>query len=104
MKNGLIFSIIAHVVIVGFLSYKYNYRKAPQIDLTTAVRVDMVGLPNKKNDFAMPTKSQSPKAVEPPSTLKDIKKENLPLKDKKEIENEKALNLLFQQTVLLFLE
>ncbi len=94
MKAGLIFSIIVHAVIVGFLSFKFNFRKNPQIDLTSAVRVDMVALPNKKNDFAMPTKNQTPAPkVEPPSTVKDIKKENLPLKDKKAAVEDKAISL-----------
>lgn len=94
MKAGLIFSLVAHIVIVVLLSFKFNFRKTPQIDLTTAVRVDMVSLPNKKNDFAMPTKNQSPAPkIEPPSTVKDIKKEKLPLKDKKATVEDKAIGL-----------
>ena len=96
MKHGLIFSIIAHLVVISFLSYKFNFQKKSQIDLTSAVRVDMVALPNKKNDFAMPTKNQTPPAPTPkpaPETVKDIKKENLPLKDKKTTQNEKEINL-----------
>lgn len=98
MKAGLIFSIIAHVVVIAVLSYRFNFRKAPQIDLTTAVRVDMVGLPNKKNDFALPTKNQSTKVKEntkpePKDSIKDIKKEALPVKDKKQLAQEKEISL-----------
>lgn len=94
MKAGLIFSIIAHILIVVFLGFRFDFRKTPAIDLTTAVRVDMIGLPNKKNDFAMPTKNQSPSTPQPaPETVKDIKKESLPLKDKKAEQKEKEISL-----------
>lgn len=94
MKYGLIFSIIAHIVIFGFLSFKFNFKKPSQIDLTTAVRVDMVALPNKKDNFSMPTKNQTPAPkVEPLPNIKDIKKENLPLKDKKAVAEDKAISL-----------
>ena len=81
MKKGLIYSLIGHLVILSFLAVKFNFRKPPQIDLTTAVRVDMVGLPDKKNEVALPTKNQNSES--------DSKKEILPIKDKKipEIEN-----------------
>jgi colicin import membrane protein len=75
MKNGLIYSLIGHVFILLFLGAKFNLRKPPRIDLTTAVRVDMVGLPDKKNDVALPTKNQSP--------IPETKKNDLDVKEKK---------------------
>lgn len=98
MKHGLIFSIIAHVLFVAFFSLKFSFHKKPQIDLSSAVRVDMVALPNKKSDFALPTKDQTPQPQQPTAktvseTIKDIKKENLPLKDKKSVQNEKEIGL-----------
>ena len=78
MNKGLIYSLVGHIVIVLFFAVKFNFRKPPQIDLTTAVRVDMVGLPDKKTEIALPTKNQMP-AHDP----KNEKKEILLAKDKK---------------------
>ena len=94
MKAGLIFSIIGHIFIIAILGYRFNFRKTPKIDLSSAVRVDMVALPDKKNDFKLPTKNQDPPALKPaPETVKDIKKESLPVKDKKAEQNEKEISL-----------
>lgn len=83
MNKGLIYSLIGHVVIVLFLAVKFNFRKQPQIDLSTAVRVDMVGLPDKKTEMELPTKFQTP-AHDPKNDKK------VPEVDTKEVSLKKA--------------
>ncbi len=55
-NQGIIVSFTIHAVIASFLILQIVFFSQPSIDISTAVRVDMVGLPEKLNPNQMPAK------------------------------------------------
>lgn len=49
LSRGTIFSLIAHASIILFMVVKVSFFSKPRLDLSEAIRVDMVGLPEKYN-------------------------------------------------------
>lgn len=67
--NGLLISLIAHVALFLLLIIKLTFFQAKSIDLSQAIRVDMVGLPEKMELKDLPEKDQQ--------TLKETKPEQV---------------------------
>lgn len=60
-SRGIVFSIILHIIVVGyFVLQQYVFNPQP-LDLRGAIRVDIVGLPDKLNSQALPTKVEKNK-------------------------------------------
>lgn len=82
-KRGVGISIGVHVLILLFFVINIFYVKTPTLDLSQAIRVDMVGLPDKIDSTQLPTKAHEKPAskaeVEKPETKKI---EKLPTKVK----------------------
>lgn len=49
VNRGFYISIIAHVALIAFMIIKVSFFTKPQLNLSEAIRVDMVGLPEKYN-------------------------------------------------------
>lgn len=98
-KKGLLISAGAHVVIVILLTIQVVFFKPEMIDISQAVRVDMVDLPDKLSDKQLPEKVQDilkqkepvpvqpePEAEEPKEEKKVPPPKELPTKTEKEID------------------
>ena len=101
-NEGIIISFVVHVIIVTGFVLQVTFFSEPILDLSQAVRVDMVGLPDKINPNEMPQKvldilKEKPEEVkkpEPKPEPEDIKKEKKVELPKKEIKAEpEAINL-----------
>ncbi len=102
-NQGILISFSAHAcLVIGFV-IQVTFFSDPVFDLSQAVRVDMVALPDKLNANEMPQKVQDilkekpveePKKVEAKPEPEDIKKEQKADLPKKEIKSEaEAINL-----------
>lgn len=47
--RGIYVSLIAHILLIAFMIIKVSFFAKPQLNLSEAIRVDMVGLPEKYN-------------------------------------------------------
>ncbi|MBC7467074.1 MAG: TonB C-terminal domain-containing protein [Bdellovibrio sp.] len=71
-KQGIMISVIAHVLLVITFTVKTNLFKKPPIDITQAIRVDMIGLPDKVTSNQLPAKVQEVlKEKEPPKPVEE---------------------------------
>jgi TonB family protein len=57
-KKGLIISFGTHVIVIFLMTIRFVFFTPKVIDLSQAVRVDIVALPDKANDNALPEKVQ----------------------------------------------
>lgn len=73
ISRGIIYSIIGHIVIVGIFTVKAVFFPSEDITFQSAVRVDIVGLPDKYTPQTLPT--------EEPSPAKELKEKSEPLKE-----------------------
>ena len=66
-KKGLFISFAVHIALIIFVIIKVSFFSKPEVDLSEAIRVDMVGLPEKytKKDIA----PLAPKEEKKPETL-----------------------------------
>ncbi len=63
-KKGVYFSFIAHVAVILFMIVKVTLFPAQEINFAEAIRVDMVGLPEKYDSNTLPEKLEDPKKPE----------------------------------------
>ena len=68
-KRGFGISAAMHAIIIAFFGIKFAFFTEPVLDLSQAVRVDMVGLPDKAEEAKLPPK------------VEEILKEKLPDKE-----------------------
>lgn len=99
LKNGLLISAGTHVVVVLLLTIQVVFFKPKVIDVSQAVRVDMVDLPDKLSEKDLPEKIQDilkekepvqpePKPTEENEEIKEPPKKELPTKNEKDIDLE----------------
>ena len=109
-KNGLVISFGAHAVVILFMALKFIFFTPQIIDVSQAIRVDMVELPNKASENILPEKVQAllkskpdvptpPEPVslpEPPAAPKTEEKKSEPLNNlaKSKLKQKNALNKL----------
>jgi colicin import membrane protein len=94
LKKGLFISLSAHVVVVVAMTIKVFFLTPPTIDLSQAVRVDMVDLPDKISDTQLPEKIQDILKEKPkPAEQPPVEKEAEEPKTSPEPEKSKALPL-----------
>lgn len=74
-KRGVGLSVAAHVVILLFFLINIFYVKKPTLDLSQAIRVDMVGLPDKIDNKQLPSKIQERPAEKPVPLAEPVKPE-----------------------------
>ncbi len=75
-RSGIIWSLLAHVILISFFAIKAFFFTAESIDFTQAVRVDIVGLPDKLNDIVPPAPAvEESKQTSAEETAKDIPKD-----------------------------
>lgn len=71
VNRGFYISLIAHISLIVFMIIKLSFFSKPQLNLSEAIRVDMVGLPEKynpgqkSNDLPDKIEKQSEPVVEP---------------------------------------
>ncbi|MFZ3231791.1 MAG: energy transducer TonB, partial [Pseudobdellovibrio sp.] len=58
-NQGILVSIVAHVILVSSFLIKTTFFESPPIDLSQAIRVDMVGLPDKAKPNQLPAKIEN---------------------------------------------
>ena len=82
-KLGVGLSIAAHFVFVLLMLINFIFFRKPVLDLSQAIRVDMVGLPDKVDQHNLPGKAQE-KPVAEPAPKAEVKKPvaKLPEKEK----------------------
>lgn len=89
LKKGLTISFGFHVVIILMMTVKFIFFQEKYVDISQAVRVDIVALPDKAQDQALPEKIQDILKEEPkPAKLPEKETEEPP---EKEIEKPKEL-------------
>ena len=64
MKSAILKSVIAHVIFILFLTVRTYFFTGEPLQLESAIRVDIVGLPEKS--AALPPPVEEPKAEAPP--------------------------------------
>ncbi|MBO9668468.1 MAG: TonB family protein [Bdellovibrio sp.] len=77
LNRGLMISFGAHIALVLFFIVKAAFFTPESIDFTQAIRVDMVGLPDKVDPKSLPPKSEAkenpkPAAPEPPKPVEKV--------------------------------
>lgn len=84
-SQGIFISVIVHVLIVSTFFIEFTFFSKPPIDLSQAIRVDMVGLPDKVTSNQLPAKVQNIlKEKEPPKPVVETPKEE-PTKPEKKV-------------------
>lgn len=74
-KRGVGLSVGAHFLILLFFVVNIFYTKKPTLDLSQAIRVDMVGLPDKVDPRQLPAKiQQKPTSQEKPAPPIEVEK------------------------------
>ena len=63
-KKGIYFSFFVHVAIILFMVVKVSLFPSQEINFAEAIRVDMVGLPEKYDSNSLPEKIEEPKKPE----------------------------------------
>ena len=63
-KKGVYFSFIAHVAVILFMIVKVTLFPTQEINFAEAIRVDMVGLPEKYDTNTLPEKIDDPAKLE----------------------------------------
>ena len=82
LKKGLTISFGFHAVVILLMTVKFIFFQEKYVDISQAVRVDMVALPDKTSDKALPEKIQEILKEEPKSEkLPDKEPEDPPKKD-----------------------
>ena len=82
-KRGIGISVGAHLLILLFFLVNIFYVKKPTLDLSQAIRVDMVGLPDKIDSLSLPDKVQEkPAPIAEKEKPETQKLEKLPPKTK----------------------
>ncbi len=81
-KRGVTVSIAAHVALVFLMTVNLIFFKKPVLDLSQAIRVDMVGLPDKIDRTQLPDKIQEKSEAKPAPTKAEVKKEIAKLPEK----------------------
>jgi colicin import membrane protein len=77
-NQGIFISFIVHILLVAGFSLKLSFSKPP-IDISQAIRVDMVGLPDKVNPNQLPPKIENIlKEKEPPKPAVEEEKPEPP--------------------------
>ncbi|MCB0390747.1 MAG: TonB family protein [Bdellovibrionales bacterium] len=79
------FSVFGHVAVILFFTVKLLFFPSENIEISNAIRVDMVALPDKK----IPQVQQSIEKKEPPKAVVEPPKENKPKEKKLQIKNTK---------------
>lgn len=75
-NQGIFISVVVHILIVSTFFLEFTFFKKPPIDLSQAIRVDMVGLPDKVDSNQLPAKIQNIlKEKEPPKPIVEEPKE-----------------------------
>lgn len=74
LSRGTIFSLTAHAVLILAMVVKVSFFSKPRIDLSEAIRVDMVGLPEKYNPAQKPTTDLPEKIEKQPEPVAEEKK------------------------------
>lgn len=102
-NQGIIFSFAVHIAMVCLFFVRMTFFIPEPIDLSQAIRVDMVGLPDKMAGQLPPKienilkEKEPPKPVEPPPKEEPVKKEEVkkePVLPKKEVKvDTEAVNL-----------
>lgn len=87
--NGLIFSFIAHAFLVVYLVLKTVFWNTDAVDYQSAIRVDLVALPDKDLNSPAPTAAQE--SPPPAPVIEETKTEALP--EKKPLVDEEAIKL-----------
>ncbi len=99
LSRGLIYSIIAHIVLVVAMIVQVVFYPSEALDLSRAIRVDMIDLPDKVISQPIPedkTKLPEKKIVEPSPEpeAKVVKEEPKPkLPEKKEKPTDETVNI-----------
>ncbi len=82
LKKGLTISFGFHAVVILLMTVKFIFFQEKYVDISQAVRVDMVALPDKTSDNVLPEKIQEILKEEPKSEkLPDKEPEDPPKKD-----------------------
>jgi colicin import membrane protein len=96
-NRGIFFSAIAHATLVIFLLLRSVFIPTDSIDYESAIRVDIVALPDKNPAPPSPAIEEAPKPaaeVKPaPPPPEPVKPQTDVLPDKKPVVDEKAINL-----------
>ncbi|MBL7545768.1 MAG: cell envelope integrity protein TolA [Bdellovibrionaceae bacterium] len=95
-NKGIVFSLTAHVVLVLFLILKNVFFESDAVDYQSAIRVDMIALPDKNPalpDIAPPPANTSETAHNEPPRELPAKPEPESLPEKKPIIDETAIKL-----------
>lgn len=100
LSRGLIYSIIAHIVLVVAMIVQVVFYPSDALDLSRAIRVDMIDLPDKVISQPIPedkTKLPEKKIVEPSpepeaKVVKEEPKPKLPEKKEKPIDESVNIN------------
>lgn len=105
LRKGLIISAAAHACVVFLLTIQIFFFEPTIIDVSQAVRVDMVDLPDKLSDQQLPEKIQEilrqketppinpePEEEDKKTDIPEPKKE-LPVKNVKALEDQTAVNI-----------
>jgi colicin import membrane protein len=72
-KRSLVLSVVVHALLVIFLTVKMVYYKPAILDLSQAIRVDMVGLPDKIQEApAEKTEKTAEPKVEPKQVIEKL--------------------------------
>lgn len=77
LSRGTIFSLTAHVVLIMIMVVKVSFFSKPRLDLSEAIRVDMVGLPEKYNP-AQKTTTDLPEKIEKKAEPEPVIEEKKP--------------------------
>lgn len=97
IRKGIIYSLVAHaILLVLFILNQFIQTSKPLIDISQAIKVDMVGLPDKKIDYDNAALKEKPK-------LLPIK-ETLPNKTKEEKVTEKNIEKTIDKLPEKFIE
>jgi colicin import membrane protein len=81
-KAGVVLSVGAHLTLLLLFLLNLFFVKTPALDLSQAIRVDMVGLPDKVDHGQLPAKVQEKPSPAPPPAEVVKKETKLPEKTK----------------------
>lgn len=103
LSKPFVISIGAHLLLAAIFGIKIAFFEEPEIDLTQAIRVDMVGLPEKMTELPKPAEKSTesapekalPEKQEPKTVAKEEKEPEIQLNsekksDSKAVEKTKA--------------
>lgn len=97
--KGFLYSLVAHIIVLILMLFKVVFYPEEAYDLSQAIRVDMVGLPDKIDPQEIPINEVSPKTElakeEPEPIKKNEKKETAAdsVENKEQQKDEEAIRL-----------